>query len=436
MNQPKILFLLYYFPPIKSISVNRNWGIVRELMPFFTSVFVSTTKNGHLFLQEPQNTEGVKIQSITTFDYRTLTALFNPNRSEIHHSEGSKSNPLVRLTMRLLDSFPFNLLFHEGGILYSIISFWQAAKLIRREKITHIYSSFRPMSDHFTAHLLKIFFPKLVWIADFRDLHVDPLYQMPIGKSFQLWCTRRLLSRANLVTTISEGLATYLRQLHPHVYVLRNGVNLPNHEKQSILNSQFSIQNKFTIAYTGSMFIDERNPSLLLNILRGLKQSKIITPNNFQIVYAGKDTAVWQDWVNRYELADYFYSHGLVSSVDAKQIQQTAHINLLLTSALPNYGGVLTGKFYEYLTASQPILVLINGSQDIEFEHIISDLNAGLVAYNDRSEIALRDFVLTLFNTWQQHGDVPQTIRKDKLDALSWTTVGKNFIEKLHSIHS
>jgi hypothetical protein len=449
-SNSRLLCLLYYFPPIKSIAVNRNWGVVRHLQPYFDDIFVFTTKNNLLLPQEARDTEGVNISEITTFDYRTLTALLRPNRSEMHHNEGAKSHPIVRFGIRLLDSFPFNLLFHEGGLLYSLIGFWRAAKLIRQEKITHIYSSFRPMSDHFTAHLLKIAFPHLVWIADFRDLHIDPLYQMPLVKPFQHWCNKRLLRRADLVTTVSEGLAIHLRAYHSNVYALRNGVHLESQKIFELLNqkdtpsvstpknhsisSNIPISNnisissntpisqspKFTFAYTGSMWIDERNPSLLLKIVQDLANEGIMTADNTQIVYAGKDTAVWQTWITKYNLDSLFNSYGLVSSQKAVDIQREAHLNILLTSALPNYGGVLTGKFFEYLAACNPILVLINGAQDIEFEQIVTHLDAGIVAYNDRSETELRHFVLNLFNEFQATGKVEPTIRRERLDELSW----------------
>jgi hypothetical protein len=440
-SSSRLLCLLYYFPPIKSIAVNRNWGVVRHLQPYFAETYVFTTKNNQLLPQEARDTEGSHISEITTFDYRTLTAWLRPNRSEMHHDEGAKSNPIVRFAIRLLDSFPFNLLFHEGGLLYSLIGFWRAAKLIRREKITHIYSSFRPMSDHFTAHLLKIAFPKLVWIADFRDLHIDPLYQMPLVQPFQHWCNKRLLRRADLVTTVSEGLAIHLRRYHPNVYALRNGVHLENQKAYELLNqkedpSVSDAQNspnssKFTLAYTGSMWIDERNPSLLLKIVQDLSNEGIMSPKNTQIVYAGKDTAVWQSWITKYNLDAFFNSHGLVSSQKAVDIQREAHLNILLTSALPNYGGVLTGKFFEYLAACNPILVLINGAQDIEFEQIVTHLDAGIVAYNDRSEKELRAFILNLFNEFQATGKVEPTIRRERLDELSWEATMAKLAEKL-----
>ena len=435
-SNSRLLCLLYYFPPIKSIAVNRNWGVVRHLQPYFKDIYVFTTQNNRILTQEARDTEVIKIAEIPTFDYRTLTAWLRPNRSEMHHGEGTKSNPIVRFAIRLLDSFPFNLLFHEGGLFYSIVGFWRAAKLIRREKITHIYSSFRPMSDHFTAHLLKIAFPNLVWIADFRDLHIDPLYQMPLVKPFQHWCNKRLLRRANIVTTVSEGLAVHLRAYHPNVYALRNGVQLEPQKAFELLNQTenepTNQPTKFTFAYTGSMWIDERNPSLLLKIMQDLAHEGIMTPQNTEIVYAGKDTAVWQTWIAKYNLEAFFNSYGLVSSQKAVDIQREAHLNILLTSALPNYGGVLTGKFFEYLAACNPILVLINGAQDIEFERIVTDLEAGIVAYNDRSEAELRIFILNLFCQWQTTGKIEPTIHRERLDELSWEATMKKLADKLN----
>jgi hypothetical protein len=425
----RFLFLAYYYPPIKSIGVRRNWLLAEHLRPLCERLFVITTSNRRHLLQDSYNLDESNISVASTFDYRTLTALLQPKQTVIHFTENQKSNPLVHFGIRLLDSFPFNLLFHEGGLIYTMACFFKAIRLIRREKITHIYSSFRPMSDHFTAHLLKIFFPKLIWIADFRDLHVDPLYQMPIGRRFQLWCNRRLIRRADWATTVSEGLAVHLRLLHPRVFVWRNGIDV-----RINYNANTSAPTKFTIAYTGSMFQDERNPKLLMEVLRRVFDEKIINPDNCQILYAGKDTGIWLDWVRRYGLEDFFVSEGLVSAERACEIQQTAHINLLLTSALPNYGGVLTGKFFEYLGATQPIVVLINGAQDIEFEQIMNELNAGLVAYNDRSYAELRAFILSNFEHWQQQGFVQKTIHLDRLRALNWAAAAEKFVEKIKTI--
>jgi hypothetical protein len=436
----KILFLSYYYPPIHSIATKRNHHISINCQKYFYNVFVFTTQNSRFLAKSPENTEGVIIESVFTFDYRTLAYWFSrkEQKESTHFSEQTKQNPFIQFfAVRLLNSFPFNLLFHEGGIIYTFICFFKAIRLIKKEKITHVYSSFRPYSDHFTAYLLKIFFPKLYWIADFRDLHIEPQYRHIVFEPFQHWCNKQILKKADIVTTVSEGLSNHLKRYKSDVYVLRNGVTFEN------LSFEKKPFPKFTIAYTGSMFGDERNPSLFLEVIKSLQNEKILSTNeiptqsglrgsNCQILYAGKDAGIWLDWIKRFDLEEVFESKGMIDAQTAINIQRNAHINLLLTSATPESTGQMTGKFYEYLAAKNPIIVLIDGTQDLEFESIIHNLNAGCVVYNKKSFNELRSFILEKFNEWQRTGDVKPTIHTEKLKELSWENQVQKFVEHIH----
>ena len=372
---------------------------------------------------------GVNISSIFTFDYRTLAHWLSgkEKRASTHFSEQTKQNPIVHFfAVRSLNSFPFNLLFHEGGIVYTLICLWKAVRVIKKENITHVYSSFRPYSDHFTAYLLKIFFPKIYWIADFRDLHIEPQYRHIVFEPFQHWCNKQILRKANIVTTVSEGLANHLKRYKSSVYVLRNGVTFEN------LDFEKKPFQKFTIAYTGSMFGDERNPSLFLEVIKSLENQKILRGSNFQILYAGKDTGVWLNWIKRYDLEHLFESKGMIDPNQALDIQRNCHLNLLLTSATPESTGQLTGKFYEYLAAKNPIIVSIDGTQDLEFESIMHDLNVGCVVYNNQSFAELKSFILEKFNEWETTGIVKSTIDLEKLKELSWENQVGKFVEHIN----
>ncbi len=427
-----LLILAYFYPPIKIIAVLRSYYFSQFVAPYFNGIHIVTTSNRRrLPTENLPNTEGVEIHEALTFDYRTLSTL--RSRSSVSFKEDTKSNQLVKFIIKLNKSFPTTLLWGEGGLIYIIHSFIIAIKLIRKHHIHTIYSSFSPYSDHVVARLLKIFYPKLVWIADFRDLHVEPHYDIVFWRPFQHWCNRQILKKADLVTTVSEGLAKHLKAYHSNVYVFHNGIApLSINEVNDDYQSRFP--EKFTICYTGSMYGDERNPQLLLEILKELTDKGILTIDNFQFVYAGKDTQLWLDWVNRYGLASYFVSHGMIPLSEAKRLQRTSHINLLLTSATPEWTGVMTGKFYEYLAAKQPIVVLVNGTQDIEFETIMNNLNAGCVVYNDRSYDELHHCILTHFNQFQKNGKVEQTILVEKLKELEWSFTVEKLMAKINSV--
>ena len=430
MNKNKILFLLYFFPPIASTATRRNAYIYKYLGDLFDEKFVFTTRNRDIFPNDSFYDFLLKsdlpIEVIPTFDYRTFLNLFQSDKGTtkktIHLSSDVKKKPLVRFLTRLLDGFPLNILFQEGGIYYSLAGTYKAYRLIKKEKITHVWSSFRPYSDHFTAYLIKKIFPNIVWVADFRDLHVEPLYDNVYFIPFQHWCNRFFIKKADVVTTISSGLATHLKKYNPNVYVLKSGIDITKTEFDT---SQFE---KFTICFTGNMANGERNPAALLEVVKTLSGKKIISSENFQILYAGAEDHYWLTAVAKWGVSDFFVSKSSVSTSEATSFQRKSHINLLLTSATPEWTGVLTGKFGEYLSAKNPILVLINGTKDVEFEEVVENLEAGIVAYSDSFD-EIKKFVVSKFNEWKATGEVKSTVKMEKLKELEWSFLIKKFVE-------
>jgi glycosyltransferase involved in cell wall biosynthesis len=434
MKKHKVLFLFYFFPPIASTATRRNTYIFKYFKSYFNDYFVFSTKNQHFFPKDNiyENLRGndEKLTLLTTIDFRTIGHWFRPRKSSlkktIHLDENIKKYKVVQFFQKMLDGFPFNLILQEGGIIYSCISIYKGYRLIKKEKITHIWSSFRPYSDHFSAYILKRLLPDLVWIADFRDLHVEPLYQNVYFVPFQHWCNRKIIKRANIVTTISEGLANHLKAYNNSVYVLRSGIVFEN----DISTAQKPT--KFSIVYTGAMFRDERNPTLLMEVVKQLSVNNIISPENFDIIYAGRDAAIFKNYIDRFDLNNFFDDKGMLSTKEAINLQNSAHINLLLTSATIEWTGVMTGKLGEYLSAKKPLVVLIDGTKDTEYEDLINNLNAGCVVYNNQSFNKLYSFILEKFNEWQSTGDVKPTIDEEKLKELSWENQVQKFVEHIN----
>jgi glycosyltransferase involved in cell wall biosynthesis len=434
MKKHKVLFLFYFFPPIASTATRRNTYIFNHLKSYFNDYFVFSTKNQHFFPKDNiyENLRGndEKLTLLTTIDFRTIGHWFRSRKSSlkktIHLDENIKKYKVVQIFQKLLDGFPFNLILQEGGIIYSCMSVYKGYRLIKKEKITHIWSSFRPYSDHFSAYILKRLLPDLVWIADFRDLHVEPLYQNVYFVPFQHWCNRQIIKRANIVTTISEGLANHLKAYNNSVYVLRSGIVAENDV------STIPEMSKFSIVYTGAMFRDERNPTLLMEVVKQLSDSGIISSENFAIIYAGRDSINFQNYIDRFDLLNFFENKGMLTTQEAINLQNAAHLNLLLTSATPEWTGVMTGKLGEYLSTKKPLIVLINGAKDSEYEELINDLNAGCVVYNNQSFNELKSFILEKFNEWQTTGEVKPTINIEKLKELSWENQVEKFVEHIN----
>lgn len=418
-----VLCVNYYFPPIKSVAVIRNYNIGKAFQKKYSDVYVLTTSNRKLLAQELLPLNGFHVFPAQTIDYRTIFNFLSKNKKT--HFSANEKGRWSRLFFKIHMSFPFNLLTGEGGLAYIFNSYRNAVQLIRENKITTLYSSFMPYSDHFVAYLLKRKFPHLYWIADFRDLHIDPIRQITFFNAFQKWCNQQILAKANLITTVSNGLANHLKPFNANTKVVRNGI--PMSQK---INISWPRNKKFTISYTGSVYKNLRTPELLLVALKELIAEEKIDQQKIQIVYAGKDSSAWQNWMKKYKISAVFLDKGMVSHEAARQIQESSDCNLLLSWASPELTGVLTGKFYEYLVANRPIINLINGSKDPEFEQVFESLKAGRVFYN-QEVLTLKKHLWELYMKWERNGFIAGEITPEKLKPFYWNAMAKDLFDHI-----
>lgn len=414
----KIICLNYYFPPLLSTGVIRNYHVACTFAEYFDQVHVLTSDNYKRFPTEERPIPAkVNLHPIYTLDYRRLLA---GKKSDSHKPTTKKSSPLFQWLLKVQKSYPFSLFLAEGNLIYIFGAYKKAKALIRQGEITTIYSSFGPYADHFVGYLLKRKFPHLRWIADYRDLQIEPIYKNVIFTNYQRRIEKKILQKADLVTCISDGFKSQLEvNGRPTKTVLR-GVELRAPETQ---------YEQFTIAYTGSLYFDYRDPRALFAEIESLINDNLINKDDIQLIYAGRDGQRYGEWVAEYNLVSIFKNKNMVSQSEAMTIQNRSHINLLLTSSSPELTGVITGKIFEYFEALNPTLCLINGVHDPEFEALFSELNAGTVVYNPPlTNGKMKAFLLDKYQEWKATHQVKSTLNKDLIkENYDW----KSQVEKM-----
>jgi len=397
-----ILCINYYFPPLLSTAVIRNYHIACTFAEFFDEVHVLTSDNHTRFpTEERKLPENVDLHSIYTLDYRRLLA---GKKSDSHKPTTKKSSPFFQWLLKVQKSYPFSLFLAEGNLIYIRGAYKKAKKLIENGEITTIYSSFGPYADHFVAYLLKRKYPHLRWIADYRDLQIEPIYKNVIFTNYQKRIEKKILQKADIITCISDGFKAQLKVNGRPTKTILRGVELRNPEAQ---------YDKFTIAYTGSLYFDYRDPRALFAEIATLINEGRISQDDIQLLYAGRDGQRYSEWISEYDLDQIFINKNMVSQAEAKTIQNRSHINLLLTSSSPELTGVITGKIFEYFEALNPTLCLINGVKDPEFEALFSKLNAGTVVYNPPLEEGkMSSFILEKYSEWKSTAKVASTLNQ------------------------
>ncbi|MEY4903933.1 MAG: hypothetical protein RLZZ292_1748 [Bacteroidota bacterium] len=431
---PSVLVIAYYFPPMATVGTVRNRNIAYWYQQSFSAVEVLTTRFPPLLSLDKIDLSSFNIHRVWNLDYRHIITFMNWLASFWKKKQVSNSTQALGTTFskynripffrKILDSFPTNVLIGEGGFLYIFLGILKGICLVKKNNITHLHSSYRPYSDHVIAFWIKIFMPHLVWIADFRDVDINE--KSTYCFSFQQWSLKTLLKKAAVVTTVSEGLKQALAAYHNNIYVLRNGVENLNLNPIKRLNNSYT--EFFTITYTGSLYAAWREPSIFLKAIQTLIIQQQISSEKIRIIYAGKDSSLWNSYLKAYQLDMIGVDKGLVSRQEALELQSMTQVNLLLTWCSPEYTGILTSKIFEYFAANRPIIAFVKGNQDLELETLFQTVQAGKVTYNQE---AIEAYLLELYQTWEQIGNVPSPINQGALEQYTWESQMAAFLAYL-----
>lgn len=409
--KPSLLYISYYFPPIKSIAVKRNYFLAKGLRNYFGDVHVLTTSNYKSLDQEAMPLDGLSVKYLATFDYRTILAKFRRKKST-HFSEEKKSGWIVQLLIRLNESFPFNLLLGEGGLLYIWNGFKEGEKYLSDKECKYIFTSYRPFANVFIGYLLKKKFQGSVWIVNFHDFPIDEIRQNVLFPTFQKWFWKKMLKHANHCITVSHGVENHIKALSSDAHTILNGVTIRKSTNRS--------NKKFRIVYTGSLYQNLSKPELLFKVIQELIQTDNLTQEDIEIVYAGKDSNHWLSRIKEFGLEKIAIKLGELSSEDAMAVQDTANINVILTWATIHQCGVITGKFYEYLGSTNPILAIINGGMDDEIYHLFENLKCGKVVATESpcGETEVKKFIMYQYDSWKKHRPLVSYV--NQLNSLKW----------------
>lgn len=421
-SSKSILFINYYFPPIGAIGSIRNMNVANLSANVFKQVYVHSTFNKYLY---PSNNlvldKKIKTSYLPTIDYQTIKFLLNKIKNNKKTSASQNQNQNRNWAKRL-SQFPLNLILGEGGFVYILFNF--ISILFKIHKIDYIYSSYSPHSDHYIAFLFKKLFPRIIWIADFRDIPLTDLDGNQPNNWENLF-NNKIIKRANYLFTVSKGLANVLSELNSNTIVLRNGISDFLLQPQKINRETIQLnKNKFNISYTGALYQGKRDPIPLFQTIRTMIDSGELEEEFISLNYAGRESSLWEKLIKDYQLENVNHTYGSVAFDDAIYLQKNSDINLLLSWASPQLKGVLTGKFYEYLAARNPILLILRGIRDEEFEEIFEDLDAGLVINVDDSNNefdSLKSFISTTFKKWKTN-DIKK-IDLQKLENYTWKKV-------------
>jgi glycosyltransferase involved in cell wall biosynthesis len=397
-----VLFISYLFPPVAGGGVQRSSKFVKYLPQFGWNPIVLTVKEPYDFYRDDEMMMDVlgKCVIIRTFSIEPMKwvrkFLKKKSYSKVQ-TDSSGSISKKSLKPGFLVRLKTYLFFPDNEILWLPFAVLKGVRLIRKYKPDLIYSTASPFTDHLIA-LLLVKLSGLPWVADFRDLWVDRP-NFPKNK-WRLFIDRKLekmvIQRVDQVITATSLMAEHFKRFYPSAkYIsITNGYDEDDFRKTASL---FPDGKEFILTYTG-IFNKEQNPQKFFKAVHDVIQKRDDFKEHFKLRIIGQ-----LDNPGDFENMIYFKKLGLdkyselIPYLPHKQVifeMCRSTVLLLLVGEYPYNKGIMTGKIFEYLRSSRPILAVV--PPDGLAADVIKNTNSGLIVSNESVE-EIFNGILSLF---------------------------------------
>jgi hypothetical protein len=298
-------------------------------------------------------------------------------------------------------------------------------EFLQNEGIDAMISSSSPVTSHIIAKELK-FKHKIPWVADLRDLWTQN-HSYPYGnirKLFEQKLELKTLQSADALITVSPLWAEELRTLHrgKKTYTITNGF-----DPDKMSTGKIDLTSKFTITYTGQIYIGRQDPSKLLAALRDLIHDGTMNPDDVEVRFYGPENELLARKIEEYGLSDIVTQYGTVSREISFEKQRESQILLLLNWEDQQEKGVYPLKVFEYLSTRRPILATGGFGNDV-VEELLNETGAGIYAPTVEN---IKSFLRELYLEYKQKGEISYNGNIEKINKYSHREMARKFAEAL-----
>lgn len=381
MPRLKVLVITYYWPPSGGAGVQRGLKFVRYFPEFGIQPFVLTVRPDQASYPVTDPTLAkdipVSVEVVTTRSFEPLhiiSALMGKQNVPYGGFANANKESGMQKVLRWIRG---NFFIPDARVGWVSYAFREAAKIIEKEKIEHVFISSPPHSSQLIGLKLKKRFPGLKWIADMRDPWTDIYYykdllHTPSAARKDAALERKVLEEADTILVVSEAIKRQFckkseKLKSEKIHVVPNGYDEADFPEGVVPASGY-----FTIAYVGTM-ADSYRPEVFFEAFSRLVKKYPDKKIRFQCV--GNVSRAVKQQVEAYGIAANCEWIGHVAHAEAIRYMQSANLLLLIIPDTAGAEGILTGKLFEYIGAGRPILGI--GPKDGDAAKILRECGAG-----------------------------------------------------------
>lgn len=396
----KVLIILYYWPPAGGPGVQRWLKFVKYLKDFNIQPTVFVPKNPHypitdksLEFEIPKHVEVIKSSIIEPY---ALAKIFSKKDTQSLSKGIIKAPKKQNFIQKALLYIRGNYFVPDARMFWIKPSVRRISKLLDKTNFDTIITTGPPHSLHRIGYCLKLKYPELPWIADFRDPWVNIGYHKDLkltpstAEKHQQMEQEVLTSADHIIVTSPSTQKEFQQKTAKPVSLITNGFD--------DTDVSFELDEHFSLAHIGTL-MSERNPENLWQVLAELVEEDVHFKNNLELKFIGQVSQNIIDSLRHHDLQKHSTFLGYLSHKQAQQQMFSAQILLLIEKDLTQTQGIIPGKFFEYLQARRPILGV--GPQDWDVAKLIAKHNAGSAfSYQEKDE--LKSQIKTYFKAFMR----------------------------------
>lgn len=407
--KPKVLIVAYYWPPAGGPGVQRWLKFVKYLPEFGIEPWIIVPKNASYPLIDEALLHDVssdgKVIPVRINEPNQWLANFFPKKVTNISSGMIPSEQKQSLLQKTALWVRGNLFIPDARVGWVKPVLKEVEKLWQQHRFEALITTGPPHSIHLVGLKFKKQFPKVRWIADFRDPwttigYHQALYLSEFAQKKHLQLEKEVLQNATEILVTSEATKKeFLSKTKQPIHVLTNGYE----ETSSTYNELKKYESEqFAISYIGS-WLTNRNPIIFWEVLQELIQEQEAFAKKFTLQIAGKVSEDITETIKEFGLMDYIRFFGYVSHQEARAIQATSNLLLLIEIDSPETKCIIPGKLFEYLSARKPILAI--GPEGSDVQTILEETKGGNYFYYSQKQ-ALKAQILYWFEKFQNNENI------------------------------
>lgn len=380
-----IVLVTAWYPPRKSVAVNRMLAFTRYLDANKFDISVVTMLEGEAIQEEVNGNIHIYRES----DAQSIPLLK-------HYQSENRLKHIVKvlwnIAVRKLVPTPHKAWLHSVNKRLNTIN--------TAKPIDLVISSFSPVEAHLGALKFLNSNVDIPWIADMRDeMSSNP--QIPESTRKRLKYAERLINqRAQAVTTVSAPILDDMKRIMSKVTLfeeLRNGFD---HN----IKAKIEYNQVFTMAYAGT-FYGPRKPHTFFD---GLRLFLNETPCKVKVQFIGTH----HNFSIPSDFQDFCEFIPPVSNDEAVQLMANADATLLILNELERRG-VYSGKIFDYISVLKPLIAILDPT-DVAADLILETKSGFIADFNKPEEIKLA--IESAYTIWKSR--TPMQMEFEKITAL------------------